>query len=169
MATTRRPAARRATTPAAAARADAAQASFAARRTALGAALTKAEGAARGPVAAIFASGHEAHRNGDVDYEFRQPSTFWYLTGFEEPDAVAVLRPGHAQPYVLFVRPHDPQMAIWVGPRAGIQGAQARYGADAAYSIDDLEKELPGVLDGIRTLYFSFGADERVEQQVTKL
>src|SRR5688500_15382450 len=52
--------------------------------------------------AAIFASGREARRNGDVDYAFRQPSTFYYLTGFEEPDTVAVLRPGHEQPYVLF-------------------------------------------------------------------
>ncbi len=120
-------------------------------------------------MAAIFASGHEAHRNGDVDYEFRQPSTFWYLTGFEEPDAVAVLRPGHPQPFVMFVRPHDPQMAVWVGPRAGIEGAQRRYGADAAFSIDDIEKELPGVLDGIRTLYYSFGADEAVEKLVTRI
>ena len=120
-------------------------------------------------MAAIFASGHEAHRNGDVDYEFRQPSTFWYLTGFEEPDAVAVLRPGHPQPFVMFVRPHDPQMAVWVGPRAGIEGAQQRYGADAAFSIDDIEKELPGVLDGIRTLYYSFGADEAVEKLVTRI
>lgn len=129
----------------------------------------RAEAAARGPVAAIFVSGHEAHRNGDVDYEFRQPSTFWYLTGFEEPDAVAVLRPGHPQPFVMFVRPHDPQMAVWVGPRAGIEGAQQRHGADAAFSIDDIEKELPGVLDGIRTLYFSFGADEAVEKLVTRI
>ena len=166
MATTRRTPARRQPPTAAATQA---QAPFAVRRAALAAALTKAEGAARGPIAAVFASGHDAHRNGDVDHEFRQPSTFWYLTGFEEPDAVAVLRPGHAQPYVLFVRPHDPHMAVWVGPRAGIEGARARYGADAAYSIDDLEKELPAVLDGIRTLYFSFGADEQVERLVTKL
>lgn len=163
MATTRRTTGRQDT------RATEAQAPFAQRRAALAAALVKAEGQARGPVAAIFASGHEAHRNGDVDYEFRQPSTFWYLTGFEEPDAVAVIRPGHPQPYALFVRPHDPQMAVWVGPRAGIEGAQARYGADVAYSIDDLEKELPGVLDGVRSLYFSFGADEKVERLVTQL
>jgi len=166
MATTRRPATK---TTSRRAQTAAAPTPFSRRRDALGASLVRAEGAARGPVAAIFASGHEAHRNGDVDYEFRQPSTFWYLTGFEEPDAVAVLRPGHSQPFVMFVRPHDPQMAVWVGPRAGIEGAQQRYGANAAFSIDDIEKELPGVLDGIRTLYYSFGADEAVEKLVTRV
>ena len=137
---------------------------FAARRERLSKLLTRAEA---GPVAAVFASGHEARRNGDVDYEFRQPSTFYYLTGFEEPDAVTVLRPGHAQPYVLFVRPHDPAMAIWVGPRAGVEGAMRDYGASAAYPIEELEQRLPDLLGGMRTVCFSFGADDRVEKLIT--
>ena len=65
--------------------------------------------------AAVFSGAREVLRNGDVYYDFRQSSTFHYLTGFDEPDAVAVLRPGHAKPFVLFVRPHDPAMEIWVG------------------------------------------------------
>ena len=137
---------------------------FAARRERLARLLTRAEA---GPVAAVFASGHEARRNGDVDYEFRQPSTFYYLTGFEEPDAVALLRPGHAQPYVLFVRPHDPQMAIWVGERAGVEGAVRDFGATVAYPIEELEQRLPELLGGMRTVYFSFGADDRVEKLIT--
>jgi len=118
--------------------------------------------------AALFAAGHDAMRNGDVEHEFRQPSTFYYLTGFEEPDAVALLRPGHAQPYVLFVRPHDPAMAIWVGPRAGVEGAVERYGADAAYPVEELDQRLPQLLDGCDTVYYSFGADERVERLLTR-
>lgn len=178
MATTRRPARgairhaprtpERAPLPAAAA-------AFARRRLAFTRALERAHGGSGGrvgtggaPLAALFASGHEARRNGDVDYEFRQPSTFYYLTGFEEPDAVALLRPGHAEPYVLFVRPHDPQMAIWVGPRAGIEGAVATYGADAAYPIEELDQRLPGLLEGIRTVAFSLGADERLERLVSR-
>src|SRR5437868_15122351 len=128
---------------------------FARRREVLMRALTRDAGTNAGAVAAVFASGREAHRNGDVDYEFRQPSTFYYLTGFEEPDAVALLRPGHNEPFVMFVRPHDPQMAIWVGPRAGVEGATKRYGADAAYPIEQLDDQLPKRLEGVRTLYFS--------------
>ncbi|MSQ31306.1 MAG: M24 family metallopeptidase [Dehalococcoidia bacterium] len=111
--------------------------------------------------AAVLVSGNQATRNGDVDYPFRQDSTFYYLTGFEEPNAVAVLRPGHAEPFVLFVRPHDPEQAIWVGPRAGVEGARARYGANAAFPIAELDEQLPGLLSSATTLYFPLGADER--------
>src|SRR5687767_15143407 len=151
--TARRPAATR--TQRNGARPDAAATPFARRREALATALTRDAGKDGGPVAALFASGREARRNGDVDYEFRQPSTFYYLTGFEEPDAVALLRPGHKEPYVLFVRPHDPQMAIWVGPRAGVEGSRKRYGAAVAYPIEELVEPLPKLLAGIRPGYFS--------------
>ena len=96
--------------------------------------------------AAVFASGREVLRNGDVHYEFRQTSNFHYLTGFDEPDSVAVLRPGHEQPYVIFVRPRDPEMEIWVGPRAGVDGAVKDFGADAAYPIEELDTRLPQLL-----------------------
>lgn len=120
----------------------------------------------RGGVA-IFAGAREVLRNGDVHYDFRQSSTFHYLTGFDEPDAVAVLRPGHKEPFVLFVRPHDPAMEIWVGPRAGVEGAQREFGADAAFPIDDLEQELPKLLVEADTVYFSLGSDERVQGIIT--
>ncbi len=32
-------------------------------------------------------------RNRDVEYPYRQDSDFYYITGFEEPEAVAVLVP----------------------------------------------------------------------------
>ncbi|MCC7389539.1 MAG: aminopeptidase P N-terminal domain-containing protein [Phycisphaerales bacterium] len=141
------------------------QAAFARRRAAL---MRQLQHGAHG-AAAVFVSGRESRRNGDVDHVFRQSSTFYYLTGFEEPDTVAVLRPGHAEPYVLFVRPHDPQMAVWVGPRAGIEGAKAEFGADLAYPIEELEERLPAVLDGVDTVYFSLGADERVERLLSRI
>ena len=108
-------------------------------------------------------------RNGDVEHPFRQPSTFHYLTGFEEPDAVAVLRPGHDEPFTLFVRPHDPAMAIWVGPRLGVEGAVEQLGADAAHPIEELERELPQLLAEAGTVYFSLGGDERVERLLSRL
>lgn len=119
--------------------------------------------------AAVFVSGVEAVRNGDVEHPFRQTSTFYYLTGFEEPDAVAVLRPGHDQPFVLFVRPHDPDMAIWVGSRAGVEGAIERFGADEAYPIEELEARLPDLLKESRTLWFSLGSHPTVERVISRL
>ncbi len=119
--------------------------------------------------AAIFVSGADTIRNGDVEYPFRQTSTFYYLTGFEEPDSVAVIRPGHEQPYVLFVRPFDPDMAIWVGPRAGVEGAVEHHGADAAYPIEELEIRLPELLRDASTLWFSLGAHPVVEPMITRL
>ena len=121
--------------------------------------------------AAVFVGANEAGRNGDVDYPFRQDSTFYYLTGFEEPNAVAVLRPGHAEPFVMFVRPHDPEQAIWVGPRAGVEGARADYGADLAFPIEELESRLPGLLSSATTLYFPFGEVEHssVEPLISRI
>ncbi|PYM78711.1 MAG: hypothetical protein DME09_22875 [Candidatus Rokuibacteriota bacterium] len=92
---------------------------------------------------AVIPGAREVLRNGDVAWEFRQDSDFFFLTGFEEPDAVAVINPSHAKErYVLFVRPRDREREIWTGRRAGVEGAVADYGADAAYPIDELDRRL---------------------------
>ena len=117
--------------------------------------------------AIILTAGHDAPRNNDVDYEFRQQSTFWYLTGFEEPDAVAVLRPGHPDPYVLFVRPYDPKFEIWVGYRAGVAGAMKLHGADAAFSVDDLAEELPKLLEDVEVVHYGLGSDGKMDQIIS--
>ena len=119
--------------------------------------------------AAIFGAGSEARRNGDVDHPFRQRSSFYYLTGFAEPDAVAVLRPGHEQPFTLFVRPYDPETAVWDGPRLGVEGATRELGADAAYPIGELDEQLPKLLGEARTVAFSLGSDERLERLISRI
>jgi Xaa-Pro aminopeptidase len=92
---------------------------------------------------AIVPAAQEAVRNNDVHHPFRQASDFYFLTGFDEPDAVAVFNPAHAKErFVLFVRPRDREMEIWTGHRAGVEGAVASYGADAAYPIDQLDARL---------------------------
>src|SRR6059036_2479438 len=83
--------------------------------------------AAIGDALAVIPGGVESLRNGDVQYEFRQASDFFFLTGFDEPDAVAVINPAHAKErFVLFVRPRDREMEIWNGRRAGTEGAVER-------------------------------------------
>ena len=96
-----------------------------------------------GDALAIIPGAREAARNADTDFEFRQDSDFYFLTGFDEPDAVAVFNPSHAKErFVLFVRPRDREQEIWTGRRAGVEGAIAAYGADAAYTIDELDARL---------------------------
>lgn len=119
--------------------------------------------------AIVLAAGHEAARNNDVDHEYRQPSTFWYLTGFDEPDAVAVLRPGSDTPYTLFVRPYDPTFEIWVGHRAGVRGAVGALGANAAYPIDQLDSQLPELLADYDTVHYALGSDDRVDGIISSL
>jgi Xaa-Pro aminopeptidase len=96
-----------------------------------------------GDALAIVPGAPEVLRNADTHHEFRQDSDFFFLTGFDEPDAVAVFNPAHAKErYVLFVRPRDREMEIWTGRRAGVEGAIAQYGADASYTIDELDRKL---------------------------
>ncbi len=119
--------------------------------------------------AIVIAAGHESPRNNDVDHQYRQDSSFWYLTGFDEPDAVAVLRPGSDTPYTLFVRPYDPTFEIWVGRRAGVRGAVGALGANAAYPIEELETQLPSLLSEYDTIYYALGSDDRVDGIISGL
>ena len=117
----------------------------------------------------VLAAAGEQVRTADIHYPFRQDSDFDYLTGFPEPDAVAVLTPGGERPFVLFVRPRDPERAIWVGPRAGVEGALEQYGADAAFPIDALDVELPKLIGTAAPLYLSLVRDDAVGRRLLDL
>jgi Xaa-Pro aminopeptidase len=116
---------------------------------------------------AVLRSGREIIRNRDTHFRFRPDSDFWYLTGFAEPDALAVLRPGaDSERYVLFVRPRDPSQEVWTGRRAGVEGAREQYGADAAFSIDALDEQLPRLLRGFETLTYATGDDLDLDRKL---
>ena len=107
---------------------------------------------------AILPAAPVRHRNGDIEYAYRQDSHFYYLSGFPEPDAVAVLIPGRLQAeYLLFVREHDALRESWDGPRAGTDGAVARYGADDAFPIEDIDEILPGLMEQRSQVFYSMG------------
>ncbi len=116
--------------------------------------------------AAIFPAAPAAIRNNDVEHEYRQDTDFYYLTGFEEPQAVAVLVPDHPEHrFTLFVQPKDREREVWTGWRAGAEGAKQEYGADAAFTIDKLDAELPRLVGKADCLYYRFGDpafDERL-------
>jgi Xaa-Pro aminopeptidase len=123
---------------------------------------------------AILPAAPVRHRNGDIEYAYRQDSHFYYLTGFPEPDAVAVLVPGRTQAeYLLFVREHDALRESWDGARAGTEGAVARYGADDAFPIEDIDEILPGLMEQRSQVFYSMGMhlefDPRVLSWVKRL
>ncbi|HEX8499898.1 MAG TPA: Xaa-Pro aminopeptidase [Pyrinomonadaceae bacterium] len=107
---------------------------------------------------AIIPAAREVTRSHDTEYRFRQDSDFYYLTGFREPDAIAVVAPGREKPFTLFVRPRDREKEIWNGRRAGVEGARESYGADEAFPVEEFEAKLTELLDGARSLYYRLGA-----------
>jgi Xaa-Pro aminopeptidase len=120
----------------------------------------------RGAIAIVPAASVK-QRNNDVEYHYRQDSDFQYLTGFGEPEAVAVLVPGRPQgEYVLFVRDRDPTREIWDGARAGPDGAVEHYGADDAFPIADIDEILPGLLERCSRVYYTMGVHPDFDQRV---
>src|SRR5258705_2558094 len=116
--------------------------------------------AAMGDGVMLLAAAPEQVRSGDVYYPYRQDSDFDHLVGLGEHECVAVLAPGHKDPFALFVRPHDPERAIWVGPRAGVDGEVGEFGAIVAHPIDDLEKELPRWLRGTERVFLDLSRQD---------
>lgn len=121
---------------------------------------------------AVIPAPAEAFRNSDVNHPFRQDSNFFYLTGFEEPDAVCVLVPGHPDgEFHLFVNPRDREKEIWNGYRAGVEGALTRFGADAAHALSELDTVLPRLMLGREVLFYTLGTpahDARMTRLLTK-
>lgn len=106
----------------------------------------------------IVSTSPEKSRNGDVIYQFRADSDFYYLTGFSEPEAVLVISPGRKQgQFVLFCREKDATREMWDGRRAGLEGAMELYGADDAFPIDDINDILPGMMEEKEKVFTTVG------------
>jgi Xaa-Pro aminopeptidase len=104
-------------------------------------------------------------RNWDSEYYFDQDADFYYLTGFNEPEAMLLLLPGHAEtPTILFCRANNEQEELWIGKRAGLGGAVINYQVDIAYDIHRLEEILPELLVGRDEIYYPIGKDADLDQ-----
>ena len=121
-----------------------------------------------GAAAAVIPAATLATHHADCEFPFRQDSDFFYLTGFDEPDAVALLLPHRpeGERFVLFVYPKDPAAEVWTGFRWGTEGAVERYGADIAHPLDQLSALLPGYLEGAEAIAFRVGRHPAVEPLV---
>lgn len=123
---------------------------------------------------AIIPAAREAVRSHDTHYRYRQNSDFFYLTGFEEPEAIAVIAPGRDKKFTMFVRPRDLEQEIWNGYRSGVEGAVKDYSADEAFPISEFDEKLQEILDGPDVLYYAFGhtsaeMDQKIIRQLTSM
>ncbi len=118
----------------------------------------------------LFPSNPDYIRNSDVHYPFRQDSNFFYLTGFEEAESFLILAPKKLgwSDYrtILFVSPRDSEKEMWEGERYGIEGAQKIFGADEAYSIHELDKKLPELLNAADRVFYRMGQHLRADSHV---
>ncbi|MCQ8103470.1 Xaa-Pro aminopeptidase [Methylomonas sp. SURF-2] len=116
---------------------------------------------------AIIASAPHQTRNRDVQYPYRQDSDFYYLTGFNEAESLAVFIPGREQgEYVLFCREFDQTKALWEGAHAGLEGATKHYEADDSFPIDDLDDILPGMLENKGKVFYPMGKDSELDHKL---
>lgn len=104
---------------------------------------------------AIIVGNVEQVRNLNITYPFRQDNDFYYLTGFNEPDCVCVIRPGHDTPYVMFARESDSYQEVQFGARAGLQGLVETHGVDTAFNINEFESKIVRLFEKRHTLYIS--------------
>jgi len=125
---------------------------------------------ALGDGVAVLPAARLQHRSRDTENRYRQDSDFFYLTGFNEPDAVLILTPHDAdRRFTLFVRPRDPEREAWDGTRAGVEGAREFYGADAAYPIGELDEHLHTLLEPADRIHYALGADSGMDRRITAL
>jgi len=117
---------------------------------------------------AIIPAAREATRSNDTQYRYRQDSDFFYLTGFEEPESIAVIAPNKDQKYTLFVRPRNPEREIWDGKRFGVDGAKTEFGANDAYPVAEFDEKLHDILDGASVLYYRLGVNSELDERIIR-
>jgi Xaa-Pro aminopeptidase len=140
---------------------------YARRRAAMGDAVAKA---GHGEAVVVLPSAPVFQRNNDVEHDFRQDSDLFYLTGFDEPHSALVLTAGPTseRKSTMFVRPRDPERETWDGPRAGVDGVKATFGADEGFVIAELAEQLPKLIANKRRLYYRLGRDRAFDDEVLR-
>jgi Xaa-Pro aminopeptidase len=113
---------------------------------------------------AIVPTAPEQQRNRDSDFQYRADSYFYYLSGFNEPKAWLVIT-GDGRS-TLFCQPKDMEREIWDGIRVGPQAAPEMLGVDAAFSVTELNNQLPALIDGRDVVWFPFATHKGLESTV---
>lgn len=118
---------------------------------------------------ALLPSGKTQFRNSSVEYQFRQDSDFYYLTGFVEPNAFMALSKNDQGEvdFILFNRANDAYDEIWHGKRVGQDDACKIYNADMSYDIGQIDEVLPGLLADKKIIYYPLAGSKNLDMQVT--
>ena len=121
--------------------------------------------------AAIIPGSSLVKHHADCEYPFRQDSDFWYLTGFDEPDSIALFlsHKPKGERFILFVHEKDPISEVWNGFRWGTEGAKEVYKADQSYPISKFKEKLSYYLDGADQIIFSVGKHPKIESIVLEV
>ena len=118
--------------------------------------------------AIIVSAASVKSRISDTEYSYRQDSNFYYLSGYEEPESLILIRPNQdKERFVIFCRDRDPLREQWDGFRTGQEGVIQDYGADAAYSINSIDEIMPKLLEGTKNIYFSMSAPCGVDAKIS--
>ncbi|SUO95880.1 aminopeptidase P N-terminal domain-containing protein [Suttonella ornithocola] len=118
----------------------------------------------------ILYAAPEAERNGDVTYPFRQNSYFWYLTGFPEPNAIAVINKKNGHPhYTLYSAARDPIAEIWSGKIIGQENAENDYAVNTALPLTGVHQTLPEIAANSTRLYTILGTHPQNDSRINKL
>jgi len=107
----------------------------------------------------VIATAPEVPRNRDTHYPYRHDSYFYWLTGFNEPEAVLVLVGGAVPRHILFCRERNEEREIWDGFRYGPAAAREVFAFDEAFTHDVLDAELPKLLENQPLLAYIIGRD----------
>ena len=115
----------------------------------------------------IVGSASSQYRNADAEFPFRQDSNFYYLSGFDEPESIIVLRPfAKDKKFIIFCRDRDPLKEQWDGFRSGQEGAIEDFGADEAYSISLVDELMPSLIEGASNIYYSMSSPNGINLKI---
>ncbi len=118
---------------------------------------------------ALFPAAHEVTRSNDTEFSFCQNKNFYYLTGFNEPDALLILlKRNNIEQAILFSLPKDKNQEVWHGRRIGQEKACQEYGFDQCFTLDEQNELISQYLNGLTKVYFTFD-DKQLNQQVFDL
>lgn len=114
--------------------------------------------------AIVVASHPERIRNDDVHFLHRQDSNMFYLTAFEEPEAILILRPGLKPDTVMFVRQRNRERETWDGFRYGPEGVKNEFKIEQTYPIEEFAQRAPDLLKDFQNVYYRMGKNEFVDK-----
>ena len=118
---------------------------------------------------AIIIGGMPIIRNGDVHYQFRQISNFYYLTGFDFPNAIAVFIPGKNKKYILFAEINDEKKTLWEGQSYNLKELLQKYEADVVYDIKDFAEKISSLVKNNKAIFANLEINNQHSEQFRKI